>query len=303
MGSGAFAVPSLTAISESHHEILLVVSQPDKPAGRGRKVTPPPLAERAKALSLPLFQPDDLKASSTVEKIKDLNADIIVVVAYGKILPKEILDIPPKGCVNLHASLLPKYRGPAPINWAIINGETETGVTTMFINERMDAGDIILQSSIPIKETDTTVTLHNILAPLGAELLFKTLDQIEKGNATSKPQDEKDATYAPMLKKEDGKIDWNKGARQIFNRIRGLVPWPSAYTILDGKLLHIYDSSVIEAASEAPAGTVVAVNDAVVVSTGEGKLCLKEVQLEGRKRMKIKDFLNGHKIRPGTRLG
>lgn len=303
MGTSAFAVASLATLHESHHEILLVVSQPDKPAGRGKVLTSPPVIERAKALGLPIEQPAKIKTPEFLDKLASLKPDCIAIVAYGKLLPKTILDLPPKGCVNLHSSLLPKYRGAAPINWAIMNGEKESGVTTMFINEEMDAGDILLTRSTPIKETDNAITLHDILAPMGAGLLLDTLNKIEEGSIKRTPQDHSKATFAPIMKKEDGLIKWKRSAKEIFDHIRGAQPWPAAYTHLDGKLLHVYDSSVIEGGTDAKPGEIIAVSDGIVVATGSGKLCLKEVQLEGKKRLSARDFLNGHKIKIGSQLG
>lgn len=303
MGTSTFAVPSLVTLHESHHEILLVVSQPDKPAGRGKVLTSPPVIECAKALGLPIDQPAKIKTPEFLEKLNKLKPDCIAIVAYGKLLPKGILDLPPNGCVNLHGSLLPKYRGAAPINWALMNGESETGVTTMFINEAMDAGNMLLSEATPIKETDNTTTLHNLLAPMGAGLLLETLNKVEDSSIKQIPQDHSKATYAPIMKKEDGLIKWDRKATEIFNHIRGAQPWPAAYTHLDGKLLHIYDSSVIDCNTDAKPGEVIAISDGIIVATGSGKICVKELQLEGKKRLSFKDFLNGHKVKIGSQLG
>lgn len=302
MGSAAFAVPSLAALHNARYDLAVVVTQPDKPAGRGRKLTTPPVADRAKDLGLPVYQPKSVKSEKAIEKIRSYRPDMIVVVAYGKILPRELLDIPPLGCVNVHASLLPKYRGAAPINWAVVNGEKETGVTTMFINEELDAGDILLTKHIPIEEDDTSITLHDRLAPIGAGLLLETIDGLKGRSIELAPQDGSQATFAPMLKKEDGSIDWKKDAGSIRNLIRGMQPWPSAYTHLDGKMLRIFDAAVLEAITLDKPGTILDVEECIVVATGDGKLCIKELQLEGKKRMTARDFLHGHKIEKRTVL-
>jgi methionyl-tRNA formyltransferase len=303
MGSSSFAIPSLEMLISWEHEIALVVCQPDKPAGRGLSLHPCPVALFATAKGLPLFQPRVLKDSAAVSNLKRWNPDLIIVVAYGKILPQEILDLPGRGCINVHASLLPKYRGAAPINWAIVNGETKTGVTTMLINEKMDAGDILLQESTLINTDETSDGLHDRLALIGARLLIETIKGIEDKNIVPHPQDHSQATYAPILKKEDGLINWREGAGKIINLVRGMQPWPVAYTHLEGKMLRIFHAHAAFETQTEPAGTIVSAQPSIAVATGEGNLYLDEVQLEGKKRMHVSDFLRGHHIAIGTILG
>jgi methionyl-tRNA formyltransferase len=302
MGSAGFAVPSLNALIDSDHDILEVVCQPDKPAGRGQKITACPVAQVAREAGLPLYQPQTLKGGDVVSYFENLQPDIIVVVAYGKILPSDIIDIPPRGCVNLHSSLLPKYRGAAPINWAIIDGEVETGVTTMLINERMDAGDILLSRSVMIDELDDAVELEERLEYIGAQLLLDTLKGLEEGAITPLPQDEAQSSYAPLLKKEDGLIDWSLSAREIANRVRGLVPWPVAFTHMNGKTLRIFEAHASDEDCDEEAGTVIRCEKHLAVATGKGILYPIEVQLEGKKKMHCEDMLRGCKIDVGTKL-
>lgn len=303
MGSAAFAVPSLEALASSGHEILEVVTQPDKPAGRGMHLHCCPVAELAREKNLPLYQPKSVKPPEVIEHIRLLAPEIIVVVAYGKILPTALLEIPPRGCVNVHSSLLPKYRGAAPINWAIVNGETETGVTTQRIVEELDAGDILLSIATTIDEVETAAQLHDRLAPMGAELLLTTLEQIEKGMITSRPQDPDEATWAPIIKKEDGYVDWSKPAHAIFNRIRGFVPWPGSFAMLEEKQLKIFEAAPADVQTQEAPGTVIESGKHLAVACGKGVLYLIEVQLEGKKRMTATDFLRGHKVPIGTLLG
>lgn len=302
MGSAAFAVPSLDAIHNSGHKIVLVVAQPDKPAGRGRRLTSPPVANEAKQLGLPLYQPKSVRAAKVIEKLGSYKPDMIVIVAYGKILPKEILEMPKFGCVNLHGSLLPKYRGAAPINWAIVNGETESGVTTMFINEEMDAGDILLKKSVQIGDEDTAITLYDKLAQLGAKLITETISKIEKRTIKPERQNHSQATFAPILKKEDGLIDWGRNAKSIHNLVRGMQPWPYAYTHLDGKLLRILKTFVTDEESTDTPGTIHLKSSQITVSTGDKMISIEELQLEGKRHMETKDFLNGYEVKSGTVL-
>jgi methionyl-tRNA formyltransferase len=302
MGSAGFAVPSLDKLVESDYDVIEIVCQPDKPAGRGRKITACPVASFAREHKLPLFQPETLKGHEAFERIEYLAPDLIVVVAYGKLLPVEILEIPQLGCINLHASLLPRYRGAAPINWAIINGEEETGVTTMFMNEGMDEGDILLARSVDIDEFDNAIEVEERLEQLGAHLLIETIKDIIEGGLKGMPQDNSLATYAPILSKKDGLIDWSQGAQAIANRVRGLVPWPVAHTHVEGKLLKIYEAHASdEPCGEAP-GTVIRSDQHLAIATGEGVIYPIEVQIEGKKRMKCEDMLRGCPIKPGTRL-
>jgi len=302
MGSAAFAVPSLGALLKSKHELQLVICQPDKPAGRGLKIHPCLVAVCAHENGLPTYQPTTLRNGSALKRLSDLKPDLIVVVAYGKILPNEILDVPPRGCINVHASLLPKYRGAAPINWAITNGEMVTGVTTMMINEQMDAGDILLQKETPIGAQETSIELHDRLSQMGADLLIETLCGIKNKAIRQRPQVHELATYAPLLKKEDGLIEWKKGAREISNLIRGMQPWPVAYTYLDGKMLRIFGAVPTREPHSSPPGSIVCIGDRLGVATGNGTLYLTEVQLEGKKRMSIDAFLRGHAVGTETAL-
>jgi methionyl-tRNA formyltransferase len=306
MGTPEFAVPSLRALIDGEERVVGVVTQPDQPAGRGMTVHAPPVKILAMTHNLPVFQPTKLRDPAVLEQLQRWQPDLIVVAAYGKILPSTILTLPPLGCLNVHASLLPKYRGAAPIQWAIARGERETGVTIMRISERMDAGDILLQKAMPITDTDTAGTLHDKLAILGAETLCETLRLLKEGQLVAHPQNEAEATYAPLIKKEDGRIDWRQDAETIERRIRAFNPWPSAYTTLHGKLLKIF-AAQIAPSSPRPAslpGTVREVTPvSLVIATGSGCLALREIQLEGKKRMSVEEFLKGHHLTPGLVLG
>ena len=302
MGSAGFAVPSLEQLQESDYDLIEVVCQPDKPAGRGRKLTACPVAEYAREHKFSLYQPASLKRHEALEHIQDLTPDMIVVVAYGKFLPLEILELPQMGCINVHASLLPKYRGAAPINWAIINGEEETGVTTMYMNEEMDEGDILLARSVDIDEFDNAIEVEERLEQLGAHLLIETIKDLKEGELKGMPQDHSLATYAPILSKKDGLIDWTMTSKQIANRVRGLVPWPVAHTNVDGKLLKIYEAHAGNEPCDVAPGTVFRSEEHLAIATGEGVVYPIEVQLEGKKRMKCEEMLRGHPIKVGTKL-
>jgi methionyl-tRNA formyltransferase len=302
MGTPEFAVPSLRKLAESGEEVVALVAQPDKPSGRGRKLTPPPTNQLAEKLGIPVLQPSRIRTDEFVRELKKLNPDLICVVAYGKILPKAVLDLPRLGCVNVHASLLPEYRGAAPINWAIARGEKVTGVTTMMMDEGMDTGDILLQREIPIGEKDTGETLSGKLSQLGAELLIETIGLLKKEELNPQKQDESQATYAPLLKKEDGRIDWGKPAVEIGNLVRGMLPWPGAFTTLDGKLLKIFRVRVSEGEGE-PGVVTTSDSGTLRVGSGEGTIEIEELQIEGGKRLDSKAFLAGRKIEPGTVLG
>ena len=304
MGTPDFAVPSLKALHRSRHNVIHVVTQPDRPKGRGRKIVPPPVKAAAKGFGYPVVQPSKVKTDSFIEAFSQWQPDVLAVAAYGHILPKTILEIPAIGCINVHASVLPKYRGAAPIQWAIINGETETGVTTMLMDVGMDTGDILLTATEAILPDDTAATLQDRLANLGADLLIDTLDRLADGRLTPTPQDHSQATVAPMLKKTDGRIDWTQSAAAIANRIRGMTPWPGAFTYLDGKLLKIYRAAPALSDAAAAPGTVVAgFEDELRVTTGDGALAVLELQGESGKRLTAKEFLRGHPIAPGTVLG
>ncbi len=302
MGTPEFAVPSLKALAGSGEEVIAVVAQPDRPQGRGLKLSPPPTKVFAEELGIPVLQPERIRTEEFLKELRELGPDVIVVAAYGKILPKPVLELPPFGCINVHASMLPRYRGAAPVNWAIARGEKVTGVTIMRMDEGMDTGDILLTREVPIDDEDTGETLARKLSLAGAELLLTALGNLKRGELRPRKQDDSLATYAPMLKKEDGRIDWNKPAREIRDLIRGMLPWPGAFTYLDGKLLKIYRAAVSE--GDGKEGEVITASQGVLrVAAGEGALDILELQMEGGKRLSSRDFLSGRKIEPGTVLG
>ncbi len=304
MGTPDFAVPCLEKIVQMGHQVAAVVTQPDRPKGRGRKLQPSPVKLAAQKHGLKIYQPEKIKTEEFYKLLKSLQPELIVVVAYGKILPAKILSLPPLGCVNVHASLLPKYRGSAPLHWAIINGEKQTGVTTMYMDEGMDTGDMILKKSIEIHPDATVGELHDRLSVLGAELLEETLKLIEQGKAPRIPQDDGEASYAPMLKREHERIDWTLPAIKIKNHVRGMNPWPGCYTTLDGKVLKVWRVDVIDKNTPHKPGTVVAVEqDSILVQTGMGMVSLLELQLQGGKRLVTADFLRGRPLSPGIVLG
>ncbi len=304
-GSDNFALPSLRLLSEKREDIdiLSVITKPDRRKGRGLKVVPLEIKVLALKLNLSVYQPEKID-NKVISYIKSLNSELIVVVAYGRILPKQILEIPPRGCVNLHSSLLPDLRGAGAIAYSIIRGYTHTGITTMYMSETMDAGDIISQKKVEIKPEDTAGTLSEKLAKEGAELLYCTLKNLKKGDVFSTSQDESRATYAPMLKKEDGLIDWNKNTEEIFNLIRGLNPWPSAYTYLKGKMLKIHKSVIDKTPSQKgkPGEIIEVAKNKLIAATGKGNLSILEVQLENRRKMTIEEFLQGHRLEKGETL-
>lgn len=302
MGTPAFAVPTLKALIESGCEIKAVVTQPDRPAGRGRKITVSPVKALALSEGLALFQPERVKAKAFISELEMLSPDVIVVVAFGRILPKVILDIPPLGCINVHASLLPAYRGAAPVNWAVIQGESVTGVTTMVMDEGLDTGDILLKEEVEIGPFDDAATLYERLSVIGAKLLVRTLEGLMENILIPQKQDDASVSYAPMLKKEDGLIDWSESANNIVNRIRGLLPWPVAQTTLRGRKLKIFAAK--RSMGSGTPGTVLNANeDGVDIAAGEGSLSLVELQIEGKKRMKAGEFLRGFRVEVGERFG
>ena len=298
MGTPLFAVPTLKALLSSHHTVSAVFTQPDKPSGRGEKLAAPPVKLIALEQGIPVHQPEKLKTLEGQSVFGELKVDAYVVVAYGKILPQWLLDLPRLGAYNVHASLLPKYRGAAPIHWAIANGETMTGITTMKLDAGMDTGDLLLQHEIPIKPEDTCASIHDRLAEIGAELMLKTLDGLEKGTAKPLPQDPALATYAPMLKKSDGLLDWSQSAVSLHNRIRAFNPWPGTYTLLQGQTLRLWKAQPAEVSGESlPPGSLLHHSSgAAVVACGIGFLRLEEVQLENRKRTPALDFLHGIRL-------
>ena len=300
MGTPDFSVPALERIA-TEHEVVAVVTQKDKPKGRGMSVSYTPVKESALKLNIPIYQPDKVKDASFVEELRKLNPDVIVVIAFGQILSNDILTLPKYGCINVHASLLPKYRGAAPIQWAVIDGEEKSGVCTMKMDEGLDTGDIIDVDEITLDPKETGGSLFDKLAKLGGELILKTLQNLEFGKATFIKQDDSKSTYAKKMTKELGHIDFTKDAESIERLIRGLNPWPSAFTYLDGKVMKIWDADVVDAGGVP--GTVISEDkDSFVIATGSKALKVNELQLEGKKRMKASDFLNGRSIE-GSKLG
>lgn len=302
MGTPDFAVPSLKRLIADGHTVSLVVTQADKPKGRGQVMTPPPVKAFSLEKGLPVFQPTKMKTEETLETIKAATPDVIVVVAFGRILPPSILQLPRYGCVNVHGSLLPRYRGAAPIQWAVINGDEEAGVTTMQMNEGLDTGDMLLVSKRPLSEDMTGGELFDLLCEDGAALLSETLKGLESGSIQPIPQNDEDATYAPMLDKSMSRIDWSLPAKTLQNRIRGLNPWPSAVTTYKGKTLKIHSSKVGEPTNET-SGTVISTAP-LQIACGDGyALQPLQVQLEGSKRMAAEDFLRGRPMTVGEKLG
>lgn len=294
MGTPDFSVPILRMLYDEGYEIAAVVTQPDRPVGRKRILTPPPVKDEALALGLKVLQPEKLKGSKEMEAIISLNPDLIVTAAFGQILPKELLDAPKFGCINVHASLLPKYRGGAPIHQAIIDGEEKTGVTIMYMVEKLDAGDIISQREIPIEETDHTGIMFEKLSILGRDLLKETLPSILNGTNERVPQDESKATFAHNISRDQERIDWSKAAKDIYNQVRGLHPWPIAYTTMNGENVKIWWAKVGESNIDGRPGEVVKIEkDFFEVATGNGTLAILELQPAGKKRMSAEDFLRG----------
>jgi methionyl-tRNA formyltransferase len=304
MGTPDFAVPSLTALLEAREEVVSVYSQPDRPKGRGRKLTPSPIKALAIASNLSLSQPQSFKEPSALNQLAEAKPDLLIVVAYGLILPPSVLSIPTWGAINVHASLLPKYRGAAPIQWAIINGEKVTGITTMRLDAGMDTGDILLQKPEPIRVDDTSKSLHDRLSVSGAELLLRTLDVLRQGNLMPQPQDPSRVSYAPPLKKEQGEVRWDLPAPEIDCWVRGLSPWPGAFTFFKGKRLIIHRGSPDPAGGAGPAGTIYSLEGGLIrVNTGQGLLAITEVQLEGHRRISSSEMARGFSLQIGERLG
>ncbi len=304
MGTPEFAVPSLEALLRSDDHVVAVVSQPDRPKGRGQQLFAPPVKLVAERAGIPVLQPLKIRAPEFLEALSSWQPDLIAVAAYGRILHAPILHLPPMGCVNVHGSLLPKYRGAAPIQWAVINGETETGITTMLMDEGMDTGPMLLQERLAIMPNDTAGTLALRLAGLGGRLLVETIAQLKAGTLMPKKQDNGQATMAPLLKKEDGLINWMMSAESLANRVRGLSPWPGAYTFLGEERWNIWRvASSTSAVTDKP-GTIVAVDrQSILVATGEGLLDVQEIQPANSKRMPVSQFLTGHKVTTGMQLG
>ncbi|MBR2742836.1 MAG: methionyl-tRNA formyltransferase [Clostridia bacterium] len=303
MGTPDFAAECLRALCESGREIAGVFSQPDKPKGRKQVLTAPPVKELAQSLGLSVYQPKSLRDGEALKIIEDLNPDIIVVVAYGRILPKELLSFPKYGCINIHASLLPHLRGAAPINFAIIGGDKTTGITSMYMDEGLDTGDMLIRRETDIGPDMTAGELFSKLSKMGAEVLLETLDAIEAGTAVRTPQDESKATYAPVMTKETGRIDFSLPAQRVHDLVRGTDPWPGAYCIWEDKTLKICKTKVRDTNSDKDGGTVLSSGkNGIVVSCGSGAVEIMELQLQGKKRMTARDFLNGNKLAAGTKL-
>lgn len=304
MGTPEFSVATLEELIEAGHEVLAVVTQPDKPKGRGKAVQYPAVKEAALKHGILVYQPIKVREPEFVSTLKDLNPDAIVVIAFGQILTKEILDIPKYGCINVHASLLPKYRGAAPIQWVVIDGEKETGVTTQRMDVGIDTGDMIMKTVIPIAEEETGGSLHDKLMVAGAKLCVETLKKLEDNTAVFEKQDDSLSNYVKILNKSIGNIDWTMSAIEIERLVRGLNPWPSAYSKLNHKTIKIWKAKVIDDNSKYEAGTISAIGkDFLHIQTGKGLLSILELQLEGKKRMLIEDFLRGVKLEIGTKLG
>ena len=302
MGTPEFAVPSLQALIDSEHNVVCVVCQPDRPSGRGRKLSPPPVKILAQEHSIPVLQPEKVRTEEFFEKLSSFKPDVICVTAYGRIIPPNILELPKYGCVNVHASILPKYRGAAPINWAIINGEKTTGITTMLMDEGMDTGDILLMEEIEIGEDDTSIELSEKLSNIGAALLIETIKKCQNDEITPIKQNDDDATLAPIIKKDVGKIDWNRSAEDIRNLIRGTQPWPGAFTSYEGKNLKIFKTSVEDSPGK-PGEIITSDKDRLIIGTGSKSLSIEELQIEGGKRLNVSDFLRGNNLKAKSFLG
>lgn len=304
MGTPAFALPALRRLYSDGYPLMAVVTQPDRPAGRGQKEVASPVKHLAGEFGLTLLQPVKVKDPSFLETFYALKPDMVVVAAFGQILPKAMIDFPRFGCLNIHPSLLPKYRGAAPLNWSIIRGETTTGVTIMQMDEGMDSGDILAQEETPLGQEETVGDLHDRLATLGARLLIRTIDEVVAGQAARRPQDISQVTFAPRLTRETGQIHWSDSAIHIVNLVRGLSPTPAAYTRLDGQPLKIFAAAALPGRTPLPPGTIgEPVAEGLPVAASDGVVLLKDVQLASKKRMPVSDFLRGYQIRTGSVLG
>ncbi len=303
MGTPEYSVPTLNALANAGHNIVGVFTQPDKAVGRKQVLTPPPVKVCALELGAPVFQPGSLKGPEIEEQIRALVPDVIVTVAFGKILPESLLNIPKYGCVNGHASLLPRHRGASPIHWSIVSGDKETGITTMYMAKGIDTGDMLLKSATPIGPNETAGELHDRLAQMSATLMLETLEKLEKGEITPTAQREELSTYAPIITKDMGLLTFNKTAEETRNLIRGFNPWPAAYFMLGGKRIKVFASEISEPTNK-PAGTIIKSNGELVIACSGGtSISLTEIQPEGSKRMSAKDYLVGHKIEVGSVVG
>ena len=302
MGTPDFACPTLQKLIDLNANLVAVITQPDRPKGRGQKLMPPPVKELAVKHGIPVYQPPKVRDPAFVELVRELEPDAIVVVAFGQILPKALLDIPPYGCINVHASLLPRYRGAAPLNWCIINGETETGATTMLMDPGLDTGPMLLQQKTQIDENEDIVSLHDRMAALGADLLVETLNRLKAGELTPQPQSDGNTCYASMLRKEDGLINWQREARAIHDQVRGMSVWPGAYTFLGEQVLKIF-STRIGTGSGHPGTVLKSSKGQLEIACLSGSLFIRELQLSGKKRLDIGSFLAGFPITEGALLG
>ncbi|SJZ30931.1 methionyl-tRNA formyltransferase [Selenihalanaerobacter shriftii] len=307
MGTPDFSVPTLEKLIKTEFiNVIGVVTQPDRPRGRGQKLKPSPVKAKALEFDLPVIQPEDINGDEAINQLKELNPDTIIVIAYGQILSKEILELPEFGCINVHASLLPEYRGSGPLHRVIINGEEKTGVTTMYMGEGLDTGDIILKEEIGIAKKETVGSLHDKLAGLGADVLIETLELIKSNKAPRTPQDDRKASYAQKITKDEGLIDWTASAKEIRNLIRGMNPWPGAYTYHKGKRLKIWNSKIYDSKTKPSVipGTVVDIKaeKGFIIQSGEGQLLMIEVQPENKQRMSANDYLRGYNLEEGTVL-
>jgi methionyl-tRNA formyltransferase len=307
MGTPDFAVPVLRQVINDGFEVIAVVTQPDRPVGRKKVMTPPPVKVEAEKQGIPVYQPEKIREKDELEKVLALKPDLVITAAFGQILPKELLDAPTHGCINVHASLLPELRGGAPIHYAILQGKEKTGITIMYMAEKLDAGDIITQVEVPITEEDNVGTLHDKLSTAGARLLSETLPPLLEGKLTATPQDETLATFAPNIKREQEKIDWTKTGEEIYNHIRGLNPWPVSFTTLDGKVLKIWNAEKISDKAGGAPGTIVEIGqEGIAVLTGnDTQIRIKELQPSGKTKMSVEDFLRGagSKLTAGHKLG
>lgn len=303
MGTPEFSIPALESLNQSGYNISLVITQKDRPRGRGKRMLPTPIKSKALELGLEVYQPDCVNSSDSIDKLKKLSPDCIVVAAYGQILKKEILSLPKYGCINIHASLLPRHRGAAPINWAIIEGDKETGITIMEMDEGLDTGDIISLERIAIEDEDDSQSLHDKLAKLGGRLIVKTLDDMKAGEISKIPQDDSLSTYASMLSKDIGKINWNSSGDNIVNLVRGLKPWPSAYIIYKGLNVKVHKVKKIEKFSKEDNGMVVKVSDeGIYVNCLDSCIVIEELQFPGKKKMQVSEHLRGNKLESHIRL-
>ena len=300
MGTPDFAVPCLARLVEIS-DVVAVVTQPDRPKGRGQKLLPPPVKVFAQEHGIAVYQPVRVKATDFVDVLRGLAPDLIVVVAFGQILSKEILSLPPLGCINVHASLLPRYRGAAPMQWAIVRGEKETGVTTMFMDEGLDTGDMLMRETLPITQAMTAAELHDAMMKLGADVLERTLFSLSEGTLKRTPQDDALSTYAPLLDKKVGRIDWKKSAQEIHDLVRGLNSWPGAYTMLEGQKFKIWRTRLAEGTAE-PGEIVSVTKQGLLVGTGEGMLEILELQAPSKKKMAAGDYVRGHGLQLPARF-